>query len=116
MPYLFEEEGTDCENLPATHEFLKRVRAEVDQLYPDRVLLAEATSGLATSSTTSETLSKATSATWPFHFGDATDLHGGSQGIALSISEIMAQTPEIPANCQWGIFLRNHDELTLGDG
>ena len=113
VPYLFEEEGTNCENLPRTHDFLKRVRKEVDRDYPDRVLLAEANQ-------------------WPAdvveYFGD----DGGDEchmafhfplmpRIFMAvrreqrypISEILAQTPAIPDNCQWGIFLRNHDELTL---
>jgi len=115
VPYLFEEEGTNCENLKQTHDFLKRVRSEVDQLYPDRVLLAEANQ-------------------WPAdvvdYFGDAS-VGGDECHMAFHfpvmprlfmavrresrfpISEIMAQTPHIPAGCQWGIFLRNHDELTL---
>ncbi|TQS26950.1 maltose alpha-D-glucosyltransferase [Microbispora sp. KK1-11] len=115
IPYLFEQEDTNCENLPATHEYLKRVRAEVDRLYPDRVLLAEANQ-------------------WPAdvveYFGDP--VTGGDEchmafhfplmprifmavrrESRYPISEIMAQTPKIPENCQWGIFLRNHDELTL---
>ncbi|MFI6298188.1 maltose alpha-D-glucosyltransferase [Nonomuraea sp. NPDC050790] len=115
IPYLFEEDGTNCENLPRTHAYLKRVRAEVDRLYPDRVLLAEANQ-------------------WPSdvveYFGDPV---GGGDECHMAfhfplmprifmavrresrypISEILAQTPKIPENCQWGIFLRNHDELTL---
>ncbi len=115
VPYLFEEEGTNCENLKQTHEFLKRIRAEVDRLYPDRVMLAEANQ-------------------WPSdvvdYFGDP-GVGGDECHMAFHfpvmprlfmavrresrfpISEIMAQTPRIPAGCQWGIFLRNHDELTL---
>ncbi|GAA3197796.1 maltose alpha-D-glucosyltransferase [Actinocorallia longicatena] len=115
VPYLYAREGTNCENLPETHQYLKRVRAEVDRLYPDRVLLAEANQ-------------------WPAdvveYFGDPAT--GGDEchmafhfpvmpRIFMAvrresrhpISEIMAQTPKIPENCQWGIFLRNHDELTL---
>jgi len=115
VPYLYEREGTNCENLKETHEYLKRVRAEVDRLYPDRVLLAEANQ-------------------WPTdvveYFGD--ERTGGDEchmafhfplmpRIFMAvrreqrypISEIMGQTPAIPASCQWGIFLRNHDELTL---
>ena len=115
VPYLFEEEGTNCENLPRTHEFLKRVRKEVDANYTDRVLLCEANQ-------------------WPVdvveYFGDRAD--GGDEcqmafhfpvmprifmGVRresrFPISEILAQTPQIPDTCQWGIFLRNHDELTL---
>ncbi len=115
VPYLFEEEGTNCENLPATHAFLKDVRAEVDRLYPDRVLLCEANQ-------------------WPSdvveYFGDPAvggdECHmafhfpvmprlfmGVRRESRLPISEIMASTPDIPSDCQWGIFLRNHDELTL---
>ncbi|HEV2242454.1 MAG TPA: maltose alpha-D-glucosyltransferase [Streptosporangiaceae bacterium] len=115
VPYLFEREGTDCENLKETHEYLKRVRAEVDRLYPDRVLLAEANQ-------------------WPTdvveYFGDP-EVGGDECHMAFHfplmprifmavrreqrypISEILAQTPSIPSGCQWGIFLRNHDELTL---
>ena len=115
VPYLYEAEGTICENLPATHEFLKRVRTEIDRLYPDRVLLAEANQ-------------------WPddvvdyfgdpktggdechmaFHFPVMPRLFMGvRRETRYPISEIMAQTPDIPDGCQWGIFLRNHDELTL---
>lgn len=115
VPYLYEREGTNCENLKETHEFLKRIRAEVDQLYPDRVLLSEANQ-------------------WPAdvvdYFGDYES--GGDEchmnfhfplmprmfmavrrEQRYPISEILAQTPPIPRNCQWAIFLRNHDELTL---
>ena len=115
VPYLYEREGTNCENLKETHEFLKRVRSEVDRLYPDRVLLSEANQ-------------------WPSdvvdYFGDYES--GGDechmnfhfplmprmfmavrQEQRFPISEILAQTPPIPRNCQWAIFLRNHDELTL---
>jgi maltose alpha-D-glucosyltransferase/alpha-amylase len=112
VPYLFEEEGTNCENLPRTHEFLKTVRAEVDRLYADRVLLCEANQ-------------------WPQdvveYFGDDGDecqmafhfpvmprlFMAVRRESRLPITEILAQTPAIPDNCQWGIFLRNHDELTL---
>jgi maltose alpha-D-glucosyltransferase/alpha-amylase len=115
VPYLFEREGTNCENLKETHDYLKLVRKEIDRLYPDRVLLAEANQ-------------------WPAdvveYFGDPAT--GGDEchmafhfpvmpRIFMAvrreqrypISEIMAQTPKIPENAQWGIFLRNHDELTL---
>jgi len=115
VPYLYEREGTNCENLKDTHEYLKRVRAEIDRLYPDRVLLAEANQ-------------------WPAdvveYFGDSS-VGGDECHMAFNfplmprifmavrreqrypISEILAQTPPIPSGCQWGIFLRNHDELTL---
>ena len=115
VPYLFEEEGTNCENLPATHEFLKRVRKEIDRLYPDRVMLAEANQ-------------------WPedvvdylgdpavggdechmaFHFPVMPRLFMAVRRESrFPISEILERTPAIPDGCQWGIFLRNHDELTL---
>ncbi|HSK25315.1 MAG TPA: maltose alpha-D-glucosyltransferase [Jiangellales bacterium] len=115
VPYLFEREGTNCENLPETHAFLKRVRQVVDAEYPDTVLLCEANQ-------------------WPAdvveYFGDY-GVGGDECHMAFHfpvmprifmavrresrypVSEIMAQTPAIPDNCQWGIFLRNHDELTL---
>ena len=111
VPYLFEEEGTNCENLPATHAFLKRVRAEIDEGYADRVLLAEANQ-------------------WPEdvrdYFGDGDECHMAyhfplmprmymaiAQEDRHPIVEIMDQTPDIPDTCQWAVFLRNHDELTL---
>jgi maltose alpha-D-glucosyltransferase / alpha-amylase len=111
VPYLFEEEGTNCENLPRTHEYLKRVRKEIDSDFPDRVLLAEANQ-------------------WPAdvvqYFGESDECHMAFHfplmpRIFMSvrreqrypISEILSQTPAIPDGCQWGIFLRNHDELTL---
>ncbi|CAL9354371.1 maltose alpha-D-glucosyltransferase [Streptomyces sp. enrichment culture] len=115
VPYLYAEEGTNCENLPATHAFLKRVRREIDAMYPDTVLLAEANQ-------------------WPEdvvdYFGDYRS--GGDEchmafhfpvmprifmavrrESRYPVSEILAKTPAIPSGCQWGIFLRNHDELTL---
>ncbi len=111
VPYLYEREGTDCENLLETHDYLKRVRAEVDAGYPDRVLLAEANQ-------------------WPAdvvqYFGDGDECHMAfhfpvmprmfmslRREDATPIVEILDQTPAIPENCQWGLFLRNHDELTL---
>src|SRR6185437_10490900 len=99
VPYLFEREGTNCENLPETHAYLKRVRAEVDAHYPDRVLLAEANQ-------------------WPtdvvHYFGEGDECHMAFQREdATPVIEIMEQTPPIPENAQWGLFLRNHDELTL---
>ncbi|WP_435850240.1 maltose alpha-D-glucosyltransferase [Streptomyces uncialis] len=115
VPYLFAREGTNCENLPETHDFLRLVRKVVDDEYPGRVLLAEANQ-------------------WPDdaaeYFGDATQ--GGDEchmafhfplmpRIFLAvrcenrrpISDILGATPDIPSGSQWGIFLRNHDELTL---
>jgi maltose alpha-D-glucosyltransferase/alpha-amylase len=111
VPYLFEREGTSCENLPETHAFLKRLRKEVDRLFPGRMLLAEANQ-------------------WPrdvlAYFGNEDEFHMAyhfplmprlfiaiAQGDRKPIVEILDQTPPIPDSCQWAIFLRNHDELTL---
>jgi maltose alpha-D-glucosyltransferase / alpha-amylase len=111
VPYLYERDGTNGENLQETHAFLKRIRAEIDARYPDRVLLAEANQ-------------------WPQdvveYFGDGDECHMAfhfpvmprmfmsvRREEATPIYEILAQTPSIPDSCQWGLFLRNHDELTL---
>ncbi|HEX4426303.1 MAG TPA: maltose alpha-D-glucosyltransferase [Terriglobales bacterium] len=111
VPYLVEREGTNCENLPETHEVLKELRKKLDEEFPGRMLLAEANQ-------------------WPAdlrpYFGDANEFHMAFHfplmprmfmGVKLEdrkpITEILQQTPEIPASCQWCLFLRNHDELTL---
>jgi maltose alpha-D-glucosyltransferase/alpha-amylase len=111
VPYLFEREGTNCENLPETHAFLKRLRKTIDTEYPDKMLLAEANQ-------------------WPadvrVYFGEGDEFHMGFHFPVMPrlfmavrkedrtpIVEILQQTPDIPDNCQWAIFLRNHDELTL---
>jgi maltose alpha-D-glucosyltransferase/alpha-amylase len=111
VPYLYEREGTNCENLPETHGYLKRVRTEIDAAYPDRVLLAEANQ-------------------WPEdvveYFGRGDECHMAFQfpimprmfmslrrEDATPMYEILERTPTVPDNCQWGLFLRNHDELTL---
>jgi maltose alpha-D-glucosyltransferase/alpha-amylase len=111
VPYLFERERTNCENLPETHQFLKRLRAFVDRQYPTALLLAEANQ-------------------WPEdvvqYFGQGDEFHMAynfpimprlfmalRQEDRRPIVEILERTPDIPANCQWGMFLRNHDELTL---
>jgi maltose alpha-D-glucosyltransferase/alpha-amylase len=111
VPYLFEREGTNCENLPETHAFLKRLRKAIDSEYQGKMLLAEANQ-------------------WPadvrVYFGDGDEFHMGFHFPVMPrlfmairkedrtpIVEIMQQTPDIPDNCQWAIFLRNHDELTL---
>ncbi|HYG22004.1 MAG TPA: maltose alpha-D-glucosyltransferase [Verrucomicrobiae bacterium] len=113
VPYLFEREGTSCENLVETHDYLKELRRQVDARYPNRMLLAEANQ-------------------WP---EDAVNYFGGGQGDEchmafhfpvmprlfmavrmedrVPITDILDQTPAIPENCQWALFLRNHDELTL---
>ncbi|GAA4457642.1 maltose alpha-D-glucosyltransferase [Rurimicrobium arvi] len=111
VPYLFEREGTNCENLPETHTFLKKLRAYVDEHYPGTLLLAEANM-------------------WPedsaSYFGDGDECHMNYHFPAMPrmymalqmedsypIKDIFDQTPEIPEVCQWAMFLRNHDELTL---
>jgi maltose alpha-D-glucosyltransferase / alpha-amylase len=115
VPYLYVRDGTNGENLPETHDFLKKMRSYVDEHYPGKILLAEANQ-------------------WPSevvdYFGDFES--GGDEchmcfhfpvmprifmavrrESRFPISEILEQTPPIPSGCQWGIFLRNHDELTL---
>jgi maltose alpha-D-glucosyltransferase/alpha-amylase len=111
VPYLFEREGTNCENLPETHAFLRRLRATVDARYGNRVLLAEANQ-------------------WPVdvrpYFGDGDEFHMAFHFplmprlfMALHsadrrpITDVFLHTPLIPDTCQWCLFLRNHDELTL---
>jgi maltose alpha-D-glucosyltransferase / alpha-amylase len=111
VPYLYEREGTNCENLPETHDFLKKLREHVDAKYPGRMLLAEANQ-------------------WPedaaAYFGEGDECHMNfhfplmprlfmaiDREDRFPIIDILEQTPQIPENCQWGIFLRNHDELTL---
>ncbi|HEX5493174.1 MAG TPA: maltose alpha-D-glucosyltransferase [Mycobacteriales bacterium] len=111
VPYLFEEEGTNCENLPKTHDFLKRVRSVVETEYADRVLLCEANQWPAD---VVEYYGKGDECHMAFHFPVMPRLFMGVRRESrFPISEILAQTPEIPESCQWGIFLRNHDELTL---
>ncbi len=111
VPYLFEREGTNCENLPETHAYLKEIRRALDQEFPGRILLAEANQ-------------------WPedtrAYFGDGDEFHMGFHFpvmpriyMALRKADrtplvwILGRTPPIPDNCQWCTFLRNHDELTL---
>ena len=111
IPYLVEREGTNNENLPETHDKLKEIRAALDSRYTDRMLLAEANQ-------------------WPEdtrpYFGEGDECHMGfhfplmprmymalAQEDRHPITDIIRQTPEIPESCQWAIFLRNHDELTL---
>jgi len=111
IPYLFEREGTNCENLPETHAFLKKLRAHVEARNPEVMLLAEANM-------------------WPedsvAYFGEGDECHMNYHFPLMPrmfmslkmedrypITDIMEQTPSIPDNCQWALFLRNHDELTL---
>ena len=111
IPYLIERNGTNCENVPETHVKIKQIRAVLEAEYENRLILAEANM-------------------WPAdvrpYFGNGDECHMAfhfplmpriymalRQEDRLPITDIMAQTPEIPPNCQWGLFLRNHDELTL---
>ena len=111
IPYLIERDGTNCENLPETHEVLKKIRAALDAEFQNKLLLAEANQ-------------------WPIdvipYFGGGKECHMAFHFPLMPrmymsirkedrspIVEILAQTPEIPKECQWAIFLRNHDELTL---
>jgi maltose alpha-D-glucosyltransferase/alpha-amylase len=111
VPYLVERDGTNCENLPETHQILKDFRRRLDQQFTGKLFLAEANQ-------------------WPAdlrpYFGDGDEFHMAFHfplmprmfmGLKLEdrkpITEILHQTPEIPSSCQWSLFLRNHDELTL---
>lgn len=113
IPYLFEEEGTNCENLPATHQFLKDLRAMVDENYPGRVIIAEANQ---MPNDVVEYFGDEDGAECHmcFHFPIMPRLfYALRDQKAAPIIETMAETPDIPAGAQWGTFLRNHDELTL---
>src|ERR1700716_859569 len=115
VPYLFVRDGTNGENLPETHEFLRRVRKEVDRAYPDRVLLWEANQWPAdVVAYFGDPASGGDECHMAFHFPVMPRIFMAVRRESrYPISEIMAKTPAIPSNCQWGIFLRNHDELTL---
>jgi maltose alpha-D-glucosyltransferase/alpha-amylase len=111
VPYLFEREGTNGENLEETHAYLKRVRAAVEADYPDRVLLAEANQW---PEDVVEYFGDGDECQMAFHFPVMPRMFMGlRREDATPIIEILELTPRIPENCQWGLFLRNHDELTL---
>ncbi|QFG67852.1 maltose alpha-D-glucosyltransferase [Ornithinimicrobium pratense] len=113
VPYLFEEEGTNCENLPRTHEFLAELRAMVDAEYPGRVLLAEANQMPAEVVDYYGT-EEAPECHMCFHFPVMPRLfYALREEKAEPIIRVMDETPPIPPGTQWGTFLRNHDELTL---
>ena len=113
VPYLFEEEGTNCENLPRTHEFLARVQAMVDEEYPGRILLAEANQPPAEVVDYYGT-EEAPECHMCFHFPVMPRLYYAlREEKAAPIVSVLAETPPIPPGTQWGTFLRNHDELTL---
>ena len=111
VPYLVEREGTNNENLPETHEVLKRIRAEIDAAYPDRMLLAEANQW---PEDTKEYFGQGDECHMAFHFPLMPRMYMAlAREDRFPVTDIMRQTPQIPDNCQWAIFLRNHDELTL---
>ena len=111
VPYLVEREGTINENLPETHAVLKRIRAEMDKSYPDRLLLAEANQW---PEDTKDYFGAGDECHMAFHFPLMPRMYMAlAREDRFPITDIMRQTPQIPDNCQWAIFLRNHDELTL---
>lgn len=111
VPYLVEREGTNNENLPETHAILKRIRAEVDEHYSDRLLLAEANQW---PEDTQEYFGLGDECHMAFHFPLMPRMYMAlAQEDRFPITDILRQTPAIPDSCQWAIFLRNHDELTL---
>ncbi len=113
VPYLFEEEGTNCENLPKTHAFLADLRAMVDAEYPGRVLLAEANQ-MPHEVVDYFGTEEAPECHMCFHFPVMPRLYYSlREEKAEPIIRVMAETPDIPTGTQWGTFLRNHDELTL---
>ncbi|MGH8162316.1 MAG: maltose alpha-D-glucosyltransferase [Gammaproteobacteria bacterium] len=111
VPYLVEREGTTNENLPETHEILKRIRSEVDRHFPGRMLLAEANQW---PEDVSDYFGNGDECHMAFHFPLMPRIYMAiAEEDRHPITDIMHQTPAIPDNCQWAIFLRNHDELTL---
>ncbi len=111
IPYLFEKEGTNCENLPETHAYLKELRAHVEAKYPDAMLLAEACQW---PEDVVAYFGAGDSCHMAFHFPVMPRLFMALQmEDRYPVVDIMEQTPAIPEACQWAIFLRNHDELTL---
>ncbi|MEP7062931.1 MAG: maltose alpha-D-glucosyltransferase [Betaproteobacteria bacterium] len=111
IPYLVEREGTNNENLPETHVLLKEFRALVDASYPNVLLLAEANQW---PEDVREYFGDGDECQMAYHFPLMPRMYMAiAQEDRHPVTEIMQQTPEIPANCQWAIFLRNHDELTL---
>ena len=111
VPYLVEREGTNNENLPETHVILKKIRAELDRTYPDRMLLAEANQW---PEDTKDYFGQGDECHMAFHFPLMPRMYMAlAREDRFPITDIMRQTPQIPDACQWAIFLRNHDELTL---
>ena len=111
VPYLIEREGTNNENLPETHDVLKKIRTEIETHYPGRMLLAEANQW---PEDAQEYFGSGDECHMSFHFPLMPRMYMAiARGDRFPITDIMRQTPDIPEHCQWAIFLRNHDELTL---
>ncbi|MBV9463865.1 MAG: maltose alpha-D-glucosyltransferase [Verrucomicrobiae bacterium] len=111
VPYLYEREGTNCENLPETHAYLKELRRHVDENYPNRMLLAEANQW---PEDAVAYFGNGDACQMAFHFPIMPRLFMGLQmEDRFPVIDILQQTPPIPNECQWAVFLRNHDELTL---
>ncbi|ACD91401.1 trehalose synthase [Chlorobium limicola DSM 245] len=111
VPYLYEAEGTNCENLPQTYDYLRKLRSYVDEHYPNRMLLAEANQWPEDSAAY---LGEGDLCHMNFHFPLMPRMYMAlATEDRFPILDILDQTPEIPENCQWASFLRNHDELTL---
>lgn len=111
IPYLYEREGTSCENLPETHAFLRKLAAHVHAKYDHRLLLAEANQW---PEDAAAYFGQGDSCNMAFHFPLMTRLYMAVETEdRFPVVDILDQTPEIPDNCQWAVFLRNHDELTL---
>jgi maltose alpha-D-glucosyltransferase/alpha-amylase len=111
VPYLYEREDTNCENLAETHEFLRELRAHVDAKFPNRMLLSEANQW---PEDAAAYFGKGDETHMSFHFPLMPRMFMSLQmEDRFPIIDIMEQTPAIPENCQWAMFLRNHDELTL---
>jgi maltose alpha-D-glucosyltransferase/alpha-amylase len=111
VPYLYEREDTNCENLPETHEYLHKLRAHLDAKFPNRMLLSEANQW---PEDAAAYFGKGSEAHMSFHFPLMPRMFMALQmEDRFPIIDILEQTPPIPENCQWAMFLRNHDELTL---
>jgi maltose alpha-D-glucosyltransferase/alpha-amylase len=111
IPYLCEKEGTNCENLEETHVVLRKLRHSMDEKYPDRMLLAEANQW---PEDVRSYFGSGDECNMAFHFPLMPRMYMAvAQEDRHPITDIMRQTPDIPQNCQWAVFLRNHDELTL---
>src|SRR5277367_382316 len=111
VPYLYERDGTDCENLPETHAFLRQIRSHIDEKYPGRMMLAEANQW---PEDAIRYFADGDECNMAFHFPLMPRLFMATRmGERYPVTDILQLTPPIPDTCQWALFLRNHDELTL---